>query len=21
MTGQRYFHRRKPNAKDPDTSC
>ncbi|WP_404936784.1 hypothetical protein [Pseudomonas aeruginosa] len=21
MTGQRYFHRRKPYAKDPDTSC
>ncbi|HGN0078301.1 TPA: packaged DNA stabilization gp4 family protein [Proteus mirabilis] len=21
ITGQRYFHRRKPNAKDPDTSC
>ncbi|MFN6957745.1 packaged DNA stabilization gp4 family protein [Proteus mirabilis] len=21
MTGQRYFHRRKPHAKDPNTSC
>ncbi len=21
MTGQRYFHRRKPNAKDSDPSC